>query len=286
MKEILKKNILRFGIFGILFSFFSFLFIFIILVGFICSLCGGIGSTQASTISSLTLEGDDPNVQMVKPNAIYSEEYLRIVNKYVFDSYKNTGKIVGYASLDKVVNNLKNGSNSLEEAYLKEVEESKNSNTIRPFSMPINMKEAQKITSYWSQERGSEYHSGWDISARAQTNVYAPADNGEVVKVTFPSKTNKGSWTGDTNSCYKMNNEIHIKYVINGREYLVVFAHLYPNSSLVKVGDKVKTGQKIAEVGTTGCSTGNHLHIELRLDSDYKKHTDFFKYTDLNTSFS
>lgn len=286
MMESFKKKILKFGIIGTVITLFLFLFSGIIIIASLLSIIGNIGAKQVEVTSTTNLDGEDPNVQMVKPNALYSNEYLRLVREYVFHSYKNTGKIKGYASLDKVVNNLKNGSSSMEEAYKKEVEEYNSSNTLKPFSMPINMKEATNISSYWSQERGSEYHSGWDISAKAQTNVYAPGDNGTVIKVTFPSKTNSGSWNGNTSSCYKMNNEIHIKYSFNGRDYLVVFAHLYPNSSKVKVGDIVKKGQKVAEVGTTGCSTGNHLHIELRLDSDYKKHTDFFKYADLNSTFS
>ncbi len=286
MKELFKSKILKFGVIGIIIALFLLLFSGIIIIVSLLSIVSNIGSKQVDIISSTNLEGDDPNVQMVKPNAIYSDEYLKLVNKYVFNAYKNKGQIDGYASLDKVVNNLKSGSSSLEEAYLKESAEFKISSTLRPFSMPINMKEAKYISSYWSQERGKEYHSGWDISANANTNVYAPADNGTVVVANFPSKTNSGAWNGNTSSCYKMNNEIHIKYNFNGRDYLVVFAHLYPNSSKVRVGDVVKKGQKVAEVGTTGCSTGNHLHIELRLDSDYKKHTDFFKYADLNSTFS
>ena len=39
--------------------------------------------------------------------------------------------------------------------------------------------------------------------------------------------------------------------------------HLYPHSGKVKVNDRVSQGQQIAEVGTTGYSTGNHLHFQV-----------------------
>lgn len=42
------------------------------------------------------------------------------------------------------------------------------------------------------------------------------------------------------------------------------YAHM--RSIDVKVGDKVYKGQKIAEIGMTGVTTGPHLHFEVRID--------------------
>ena len=46
-----------------------------------------------------------------------------------------------------------------------------------------------------------------------------------------------------------------------GRDY--VFMHLRSGSTLVREGQRVRTGQKLAEVGNTGGSSGPHLHFEI-----------------------
>ena len=62
-------------------------------------------------------------------------------------------------------------------------------------------------------------------------------------------------------------NTITISCKVDNLEYIVLYAHLYPNSIKVKVGDKVNHWQEIAGVGTTGYSTGNHLHYEVKLNN-------------------
>lgn len=91
------------------------------------------------------------------------------------------------------------------------------------------------------------YHKALDIAGGSGDAVVA-ADGGEVIL---------SGWVD--NSGY--GNRIMIKHP-NGT--VTLYAHLLANSNKVKAGDKVSQGQVIGQRGSTGRSTGPHLHFEIR----------------------
>ncbi|OJU10004.1 MAG: hypothetical protein BGN88_13895 [Clostridiales bacterium 43-6] len=102
--------------------------------------------------------------------------------------------------------------------------------------------------------RGSGFHPGVDITGGGVYghDIVAAAD-GVVVLVKYSS-------TSYGNRLYVG----HGKY--NGKELTTLYAHC--SRIMVSSGQTVKKGQKIAEVGSTGNSTGPHLHFEVILDGD------------------
>ena len=92
----------------------------------------------------------------------------------------------------------------------------------------------------------STYHQGTDIGASCGQNIYA-ASSGTV---------EYAGWNGG------YGNFILISHG-NGVE--TAYGHIVSGGTLVQTGQQVDVGQNIAKVGTTGTSTGCHLHFEVRL---------------------
>ncbi len=61
----------------------------------------------------------------------------------------------------------------------------------------------------------------------------------------------------------------------DGKSYVTLYAHM--TKYIVKVGQKVQKGQTIGYVGTTGASTGYHLHFEVRVNGDTTDPKKYFK---------
>ena len=99
-------------------------------------------------------------------------------------------------------------------------------------------------------------HTGIDIPAPKGTPILA-AKSGVVV-----TSVKKGSY----------GNYVVVSHS-DGTSTL--YAHMSVRS--VKEGQTVKQGQKLGEVGTTGSSTGNHLHFEVRVNGVRKDPVDYFK---------
>lgn len=86
------------------------------------------------------------------------------------------------------------------------------------------------------------FHYGVDLAAGMKTEIYA-TKSGTVTGATY----------GEANGYYVTIN--------HGDGYSSIYAHM--TNYVVSVGDSVKQGQLIGYVGTTGWSTGPHLHFEI-----------------------
>lgn len=117
-----------------------------------------------------------------------------------------------------------------------------------PAIQPVSNKKLKRIASGFGRRIDPIYktpkmHAGLDFTAPIGTEIYATG-NGTVQEAGFSSDG------------YGM------KVVINhGYGYQTLYAHC--SKILVKRGQKVIRGQKIALVGNTGKSTGPHLHYEV-----------------------
>ncbi|MGN6428578.1 MAG: peptidoglycan DD-metalloendopeptidase family protein [Leifsonia sp.] len=94
---------------------------------------------------------------------------------------------------------------------------------------------------------GSTYHMGIDIGAGCGSPIYAAY--GGIVEYAGPN----GSYG-------------NFVLINNGGSTQTGYAHIRDGGILVGIGQRVSAGQPIARVGTTGASTGCHLHFEVRID--------------------
>lgn len=150
------------------------------------------------------------------------------------------------------------------------------------FTSPI--KSACRVTSPYSELRGSAPHLAVDTTiSSGNLSLYAVAD-GIVEDVKIYTTGNIGN-TYDPNlgTCPNVNGknlnsgiEIFIRHEINGKVYHSRYVHVDPNGIAVQKGDTVTKGQKIANMGNTGCSTGTHLHFELYTDEGHVNPTYLF----------
>ena len=93
-------------------------------------------------------------------------------------------------------------------------------------------------------------HSGTDFDEDEGAPVYAVAD-GVVTGVHHDGSL--GNW-------------VLIHHDVNGLQFDSLYAHLENNSIDFTVGQEVKVADYVGKVGSTGLSTGSHLHLEIHVD--------------------
>ena len=94
-------------------------------------------------------------------------------------------------------------------------------------------------------------HRGVDYAAKRGTPIFAAGDG----KVIFKGK--KGGYG-------------KVMILKHGTKYTTLYAHLKTYNRKLKTGSRVKQGQTIAYVGSTGLATGPHLHYEFRVNGVHR----------------
>ncbi|MDU6878724.1 M23 family metallopeptidase [Clostridium tepidum] len=109
-------------------------------------------------------------------------------------------------------------------------------------AMPTNGCITSKFGKRWGR-----FHKGIDIGAPSGNSIYCSLD-GKVIY---------SGWEEGYGKVVKVKHRC---------EFTTIYAHC--SSLNVKVGQYIKKGEKIAEVGSTGRSTGPHVHFELRKNNE------------------
>lgn len=137
-------------------------------------------------------------------------------------------------------------SNSLEELISLGKNQEERSKCI-PAIQPISNKDLTRTASGYGMRidpiyRTPRFHSGMDFSAKVGTEIYATGD-GVVTSA---------AWKQGYGNCLTID---------HGYGYQTLYGHM--SKYKARVGQKVKRGEVIGEVGNTGKSTGPHLHYEV-----------------------
>ncbi len=169
--------------------------------------------------------------------------------------------------LDDLSKRLYIQSVSFDEVYKMAVNKQERLNSM-PAIMPVKKNECKLVSGFGSRYHPilhyRRQHTGVDLTARKGTKIYATGDG--VVEV---SGRNAKGFSG-----------YGIVVVVNhGNGFKTLYAHM--NDVSVKQGQKVKRGELLGHVGSTGLAQGPHLHYEV-IQNGKKVDPVYYFYNDLN----
>lgn len=190
------------------------------------------------------------------------------VDKYTALEQLSRGE--NLAELHTKLDNMSAQYKVQEDSYNKLIKMAKNKSAMLasiPAIQPIPNKNLRRIASGFGYRVDPIYktrkmHKGMDFTAPRGTKIYATGD--AVVKIVKHARWGYGS---------------HI-VLDHGYGYTTLYGHM--SRTKVKQGQKVKRGQLIGLVGSTGKSTGPHLHYEVRKNGTAVNPVGYF-YNDLTS---
>lgn len=109
-----------------------------------------------------------------------------------------------------------------------------------------------RVSSQFNENRGSHFHTGVDLAIGAGTPIKS-CYGGKVTTATYHSSYGNYVKTSTKTT--------------DGKELIELFAHM--SKINVKAGQTIKAGDIVGLVGSTGNSTGNHLHYEIKVNGKY-----------------
>ena len=176
------------------------------------------------------------------------------VERYAeFDNFENGALLKSTTRrVDELTKRLYVESKSMDEIY--EMARTKNERMASmPAIMPVAKSKGKVVSGFGMRFhpilKHHRLHSGIDIAARQGTPVYATGDG----IVTVAGRNPEGL------SGYGV-----VVIVNHGFGFQTLYAHM--NSTSVRRGQRIKRGEQIGTVGSTGMSSGTHLHYEVILN--------------------
>lgn len=214
---------------------------------------------QMEEVMANIQERDNNMYRLYFEAALISEEQRRSgfggVNRYEhLENYDNSKLIISTTKrLEILQKQLVVQSRSLDEIAGLAKEKEKFLSSI-PAIQPVDNKDLTRMASGfgWRNDpftKARKFHNGMDFTAPQGTPVYAAGD-GVVTRA------------DDASSGYGK----HIR-IDHGYGYVSLYAHLHNYNA--KAGQKVKRGDIIGFVGSTGCSQALHLHYEIIKDGEH-----------------
>jgi murein DD-endopeptidase MepM/ murein hydrolase activator NlpD len=191
--------------------------------------------------------GLDPIDENVWNGGVGGHEKYKMLN-----NYGSTGEMLSESltKVDQLKRQLELQKNSLDTVYNLAIKKEKRLASI-PSIKPVRSDQLKRHIHSLSGfgirlhpvHKVKKLHKGIDFTAPKGTSIQATGD-GKVVKVEKKSNGSGNSVTID-----------------HGYGYKTLYAHMY--TITVKTGERVKKGQEIGKVGSTGTSTAPHCHYEV-----------------------